>query len=170
VVSQAGQSIDWYVDSLFSSPTEVHAAELGVFAGLVLFLLLRRHGATAYGLLAFLLVFALGFPDGALLCSAQTDNCVHRPVQGKPWYFLLGLMTTFLTSLLLPQYVPRSDDRSDGTARGELERLRSVLGGRTTLNEALAYVGRTGPSDPSQDDGDETADARQDDDSDDGAP
>ncbi|WP_435349117.1 hypothetical protein [Haloarchaeobius sp. HRN-SO-5] len=162
VALQSGPSIDWYVESWFSSPMEVHATELGIFAGLILFLLLlRRHVTTALVLLAFLFVFALGFPDGELLCSARTDNCVYRPVQGKPWYFLLGLLTTLLTSMLLSWRLLPSDD---GPTRGELERLRSVLGGGTTLDDAIAYVSRRGPP---QSDGGETEDARADDETDD---
>ena len=125
-----GRSLDWYVRTWFSSPLEVHALELGVFAGLVLvLLLLRRHYGVALGLLVFLYVFSLGVPDGALICSAATDNCVSRPVQGKPWYFLLGLFATLFASMFLARRFLPADDPYTTGGDAERERVRSLVGG-----------------------------------------
>jgi hypothetical protein len=132
--------LGWYVRSLFSSPVEVHSAQLGFLAGLVLAIFfVRRYEGVALVGLAGLVVFALGFPDGELLCSSPVDACVYRPIQGKPWYFMTRLLSSFLLTpgvlLSLPFW-----GGSMATVPRELERVRRSLGEDATASDAIAYL------------------------------
>lgn len=102
------RGLEWYVASLFSSYQEVHAAQLGVLASVVVAVLFsvgsnRLAAAALLGLLAF----ALGIPglvDPAVTCP----RCGSRVVQAKPWYFLSCLLATIgagrVTTYLLARW------------------------------------------------------------------
>ncbi|MCT9098207.1 hypothetical protein [Haloarchaeobius sp. HME9146] len=131
-------SLDWYIHSWFSSPLEVHSTELGVFAGIVLaMLILRGHIAVALGLMVYLLIFALGFPNGEWLCSSAPDNCVSNAVQGKPWYFLIGMLTTMW---IIPGVISTLSRRRSSDLATQLEQVRDTLGDDATLAEAMAFL------------------------------
>lgn len=85
------------VETLLSSPREIHSLQLGIYAGIVVSIFLYR-GYVPSGLTVLLLfvVFALGIPDGELLCSSPSGACFHRPVQTKPHYFLTGTLSAVL--------------------------------------------------------------------------
>jgi hypothetical protein len=90
VVLQYGPQFYW--ESLFNHYHEVHAFELGLFAGIIVvaFTFSRFRAVSVLVLLGFFLL-AIGFPNLHEVCRETGELCGSRPIQIKPWYFLSGL-------------------------------------------------------------------------------
>lgn len=86
-------SPSWYRQTMFSTYHEVHAFQLGVYAGLlVVGLRSRGYRHTGTVLTLALFAFTMGFPDIYDVCRKPGAACGSLPVQLQPWYFLTGLI------------------------------------------------------------------------------
>jgi hypothetical protein len=81
------------VESLFSSRQEVHATELGVLSGVILFgLYYMGYERSAVAASIGLLLFALGIPHQLGDIQTNCAVCGSKVVQAKPWYYLSGFV------------------------------------------------------------------------------
>lgn len=85
----------WADEELFDVITEIHAAEQGVFAGLVVgFLIAVGFYRLGLGLFSVLLLFSFGVIQVVCICPGPLEANHHLAILRKPWYFVSALMTT----------------------------------------------------------------------------
>lgn len=98
--------LGWYANTTLSNYHEVHAAELGIFCGLIVAMIYSGgFEREAYALLVGLLVLSLGIPDLNTVCTATGEQCGSRVIQAKPWYFLSGLLFSKGSLVVVLQFV-----------------------------------------------------------------
>lgn len=76
--------------SLFSTYTEVHAAQLGVLLGLLVGIAYREHALPAYVLLF----------TGVVLAFGNAPVIGYGDITRKPWYFLSGVYAASVVAML----------------------------------------------------------------------
>ncbi|MFC7071751.1 hypothetical protein ACFQJ7_09905 [Halovenus rubra] len=87
---------DW-LETLFSTPLEVHAFLLGAVVGVTIASLTLRQGErTTFALVLVVFLFTFGVLETTFFCSTGFTGCEH--VRYKPWYFLGGFLFAYLGS------------------------------------------------------------------------
>lgn len=94
--SESWGNTDW-LETLFSTPLEVHAFLLGAFVGVTIVSLTLRQGErTTFALVLVIFLFTFGALETTVFCSSGFVGCEH--VRLKPWYFLGGFLAAYLGS------------------------------------------------------------------------
>lgn len=90
----------YWLTTIFDTPVEVHAFQLGLLVGLLVGVLAARHYPKTSVLSLLVLGGVLfGAFDAPYLCAQRTTGCAH--IRLKPWYFLTGTSITQFLVLAL---------------------------------------------------------------------
>lgn len=116
-ILSTGHTLNWWIQTIFSSPVEVHAFELGLFTGIVIGVLaMTGFRRVSVGMSVVVLATSLDILDFSSVCSNSPCLGINRVVAIKPWYFLAGGTITVLliASLwpLLPFGTTKTTERS----------------------------------------------------------
>lgn len=123
---------DW-LETLFSTPLEVHAFLLGAFIGVTIASLTLRQGErTTFALVLVVFLFTFGVLEAEFFCSTGFTGCEH--VRYKPWYFLGGFLAAYLGSESLKvRYTAYDIGGSTAANRGGDNSIGTPLAGVVVL-------------------------------------